>query len=148
MKAFVLHTGEASMTVFIEGRYQGAKKVALCHAESGVTIETAAPKDNGGDGSSFSPTDLVAAAVGSCMVTIMGLMAERDGSSLAGTWFTVEKHMSASPRRIARLPVVIHLPKQLTPAERTKLERGAHTCPVAHSLHPDVKVEVTFCYDV
>jgi len=136
------------MTVFIEGRYLGDKKVGIRHGDSGVMLQTAAPKDNGGDGSSFSPTDLVGAAIGSCMVTIMALIAERDGISLAGSWFAVEKHMSSAPRRIGRLPVAIHLPTRLTADERAKLERGAHTCPVAHSLHPDVKVEVTFCYDV
>lgn len=136
------------MAVTMTGAYLGDKKVRVIHGESGVAIETAAPKDNGGDGASFSPTDLVGAAVGACMVTIMGLMAERDGISLAGTHFTVEKHMSASPRRIGRLPVTIHLPERLSPTERAKLERGAHTCPVAHSLHPDIKVEVVFSYDV
>jgi len=136
------------MSVTIEGRYLGDKKVALTHLDSGAVITTAAPKDNGGDGSSFSPTDLAAASLGACMVTIMGLMAEREGISLAGTWFRVEKHMSAAPRRLGRLPVSIHLPRALSPAEREKLERGAHTCPVAHSLHPEVAVEVAFIYDV
>lgn len=136
------------MAVVIEGRYLGDKKVALTHGDSGAQIVTAAPKDNGGDGSSFSPTDLAAAALGSCMVTIIGLMAEREGVSLAGTHFRVEKHMSQSPRRIGHLPVVIHLPQALTPEQRTKFERGAYTCPVHHSLHPDIKVEVSFLYDV
>lgn len=136
------------MAVTISGRYEGNTQVRLTHDDSGVLITTAAPKDNGGDGSSFSPTDLVAGAFGSCMVTIMGLMAQREGISLEGTWFTVEKHMSQSPRRIGHLPVAIHLPKGLTPEQRLKLERGAHTCPVHHSLHPDIKIEVAFLYDV
>ena len=136
------------MGVKISGRYLGDKKVALTHADSGTIVTTAAPKDNGGDGSSFSPTDMVGAALGACMVTIMGLMAEREGLSLLGTWFEVEKHMSASPRRIGHLPMTIHLPGHLSPEQRIKLERGAHTCPVHHSLHPDSKVEVAFVYDV
>ncbi|MFM1847795.1 MAG: hypothetical protein RL417_1269 [Pseudomonadota bacterium] len=136
------------MAVKIHGRYLGNKKIRLKHGDSGTEITTAAPKDNGGDGSSFSPTDLVAAALGSCMVTIMGLMAEREGILLDGTWFEVEKHMSQSPRRLGHLPVMIHLPRGLTPEQRLKLERGAHTCPVHHSLHPEISVEVTFLYDV
>jgi len=136
------------MAVRISGRYEGNTRVRVTHDDSGVSLTTTAPKDNGGDGSSFSPTDLVGAALGSCMVTIMGLMAQRDGISLEGTWFAVEKHMSQTPRRIGQLPVSIHLPKSLTPEKRVKLERGAHTCPVHHSLHPDIKIEVAFSYDV
>lgn len=136
------------MGVKMSGRYLGDKKMAVSHGESRTTITTAAPKDNGGDGSSFSPTDLVGAALGSCMVTIMGLMAERENISLIGAWFEVEKHMSQNPRRIGQLPITIHLPRQLTPEQRVKLERGAHTCPVHHSLHPDIKVEVAFLYDM
>src|SRR5258708_35626605 len=92
--------------------------------------------DNQGDGSQFSPTDLVAAALGSCMVSTMAIVAQRDGIDLAGVTFHVEKHMHPEPRRIGKLPVMIHMPASPTPAERTKLERAAQTCPVHRSLLP------------
>jgi len=117
--------------------------------ESGTKIFTDAPKDNQGNGDSFSPTDLVAAALGACMMTIMGIMADRDGIDLTGMSMQVEKHMSdSSPRRIASLPLIIRMPQGLTAEQRTKLERGAATCPVHHSLHPEIKTEIQFLYDV
>jgi putative redox protein len=135
------------MAVEITGRYSGHLKTELTHGPSGVVLRTAAPADNRGDGSSFSPTDLVAAALASCMVTTMAIVAERDGLDLSGVTFRVEKHMSGDPRRIARLPVVIHLPAHLPPEARLKLERAAHTCPVHRSLLPEVEKDVQFVYD-
>jgi putative redox protein len=136
------------MAVEITGRVTGKLKTEMTHGPSGVASRTAAPVDNQGDGSSFSPTDLVAAALASCMVTTMAIVAERDGVDFSGVTFRVEKHMSGDPRRIARLPVEIHLPASLPPAEREKLERAAHTCPVHRSLHADVEKDVRFVYDV
>lgn len=136
------------MAVEITGRYTGKLKTELTHGPSGVVLRTAAPVDNQGDGSSFSPTDLVAAALASCMVTTMAILAQRDGIDLAGVTFRVEKHMHDNPRRIARLPVVIHMPAALTPPERLKLERAAHTCPVHRTLIPEVDKDVQFIYDV
>jgi uncharacterized OsmC-like protein len=136
------------VAVEITGRYAGQLKTEMTHGPSGVVLRTAAPVDNQGDGSSFSPTDLVAAALASCMVTTMAIVAQRDGVDFSGVTFRVEKHMSGEPRRIARLPVEIHLPANLSPAQRTKLERAAQTCPVHRSLGADVEHEARFVYDV
>jgi putative redox protein len=136
------------MAVEITGRYAGHLNTEMSHGPSGVTLRTAAPQDNQGDGSSFSPTDLVAAALASCIVTTMAIVAERDGVDLSGVTFRVEKHMASEPRRIAKLPVEIHLPASLSPAERAKLERAAHTCPVHRSLMTDVEQDIRFLYDV
>jgi putative redox protein len=135
------------MAVEITGRYAGNLKMDLTHGPSGAGLKTAAPVDNRGDGSSFSPTDLVAAALGSCMVTTMAIVAEREGIDFTTASFHVEKHMQNDPRRIASLPVVLHMPASLTPEQRTKLERAAHTCPVHRSLLPEVEKKVEFVYD-
>ena len=135
------------MAVEITGRYTGNLKMELTHGPSGAHLKTAAPVDNRGDGSSFSPTDLVAAALGSCMITTMAIVAEREGIDFTTATFRVEKHMQNDPRRIGALPVVLHLPASLTPDQRTKLERAAHTCPVHRSLLPDVEKKVEFVYD-
>jgi len=134
--------------VKMQGKYLGGKKIEILHEPSGAKIYTAAPKDNNGDGSSFSPTDLVAAALGACILTVMGIVAERSNVDLTGSSYSVEKHMSQTPRRIGMIPVVLHLPKNIEAEMRSKLENAAHTCPVHHSLHPDIKVSVEFNYDV
>lgn len=136
------------MAVPITGSYAGNLNVSLRHGPSGNTIYTAAPVDNHGDGSSFSPTDLVAAALGACMLTVMGIAAEREHISMGGAHFALEKHMRADPRRIDALPVRLHLPSTWTVEQRARLERVALACPVHGSLHPEVRKEVTFRYDV
>lgn len=133
------------MAVEIQGKYAGDLKVALTHGPSGAQLVTAAPVDNNGDGSSFSPTDLVAAALGSCMVTLIGIVAQREGIDLAGLRFTVEKHMASDPRRIGRLPVRITMPPGLDTDQKTKLERAALTCPVCRSLG-EIDRPVEFLY--
>ncbi|HVY60908.1 MAG TPA: OsmC family protein [Planctomycetota bacterium] len=134
------------MAVEITGVYEGELKVRVAHGPSKASFVTEAPADNGGKGQSFSPTDLVATALGSCMLTIMGIVAERDGIPLRGARVRVEKHMSLEPRRIGRLPVVFDMPAGLTPEQRRKLEAAANGCPVKRSLHPDVDHPVTFNY--
>ena len=134
------------MAVEITGRYLGHLKTEMTHGPSGTEIRTAAPVDNKGDGSSFSPTDLVAAALGSCMVTTMAIVAERDGIPLDGITFRVEKHMVNDPRRIGAIPVEIQMPAGLTADQRLKLERAAHHCPVHRTLLPEVDKTVTFVY--
>lgn len=135
------------MPVEISGRYAANLRVELSHGPSGTEIHTAAPVDNHGDGSSFSPTDLVAAALGSCMLSIMGIIAQRDGLDLSDCRFTVHKHMTTEPpRRIDRLPVTIHMPAGLSAAQRKKLERGALTCPVHRSLLAEIEKDVSFVY--
>lgn len=134
------------MSVRITGAYADNLRVELEHGPSGTRLHTAAPVDNNGDGSSFSPTDLVAAALGACMVTIMGIQANRHGIDLSGCRFEVGKHMRSDPRRIDRLPVTIHMPAGLDPGQRKRLERGALTCPVHRSLLPEIEKDVKFVY--
>ena len=136
------------MSVEITGSYIGAKKVRLTHGPSGEVLITEAPKDNGGEGKSFSPTDLVAAAFGSCVMTTIAIVAERLGIHISGMSMRVEKHMSADPRRVGNIPLEVHLPQALTEEERGKVERAGRACPVHKSLHPDVKAEITFVYDL
>jgi len=135
------------MAVDFTGRYLGNLKVEVTHGPSGTQIITVPPVDNQGDGSSFSPTDLVAAALGSCMLSLIAIVATRDGLDLTGLAFRAEKHMNASPRRVGSVPVTIQMPKGLTPEQRRKLENAALTCPVHRSLHPDVEKVVTFIYE-
>ena len=134
------------MAVPMHGAYTAHLKVDLTHDPSGAVIRTSAPVDNQGDGSSFSPTDLVAAALGSCMVTTMAIVAEREGIPFAGASFSVEKHMRSDPRRIARLPVRLDMPGGLTPEQRARLENTARTCPVIRSLDPEIEKEIDFRY--
>lgn len=136
------------MSVTITGKYIGNKNVQLKHKPSGAEIKTSAPLDNNGDGSSFSPTDLVAGSLGACMLTIVGIVAERDSINIDGTHFIVEKHMSTSPRRIASLPISIHLPKALAEVTRKKFETAALACPVHKSLLPEIEIAVKFVYDM
>jgi len=134
------------MAVEITGTYTGNLKMELTHGPSGAKLKTAAPVDNKGDGSSFSPTDLVAAAFGSCIVTTMAIVAEREGIDFTTASFRVEKHMQSDPRRIAKLPVEVRMPPGLSADQRTKLERAGHTCPVHKSLLPELEKEVRFVY--
>ncbi|MDO7850091.1 OsmC family protein [Hymenobacter convexus] len=128
-------------------RYAGHLRTEATHVASGTLIQTDAPVDNHGRGEAFSPTDLVSAALGSCMMTIMGIVAERHGWDLVDATWAVTKHMSPEPpRRIAQVDVTFELPAALAPADRTVLERAALTCPVALSLHPDIRQNVVFGY--
>jgi putative redox protein len=131
--------------VEIDITYEGDLRCTAVHGPSGTTLRTDAPKDNMGKGESFSPTDLIAAGLGTCMVTIMGIAARRMEIDLTGTRVKVVKEMAAAPaRRIARLSVEISVPRDLTPEQRRQLESAAHSCPVSKSLHADVDVLVTF----
>ena len=133
--------------VEIEARYDGSKKCSLRHQE-GLTLQTDAPKDIGGDASAFSPTDLVAAALAACVLTTVAMFAERHELDLTGMTAHVGKEMTASPRRIGRLPLTVHLPASVSAEMRPVLERVAHTCPVHASLHPDVDAPIEFHYDL
>jgi putative redox protein len=123
-----------------------AFKTQLQHGPSGSRIATEAPKDNGGTGESFSPTDLVASALASCALTTMALAATREGIAFGEAKATVEKRMTPPPRRIGELVLQILMPAGLTRAHRTRLEEIAHGCPVARSLHPDLKQSISFTY--
>ena len=127
--------------------YQGQLRCRAVHEQSGTVLLTDAPVDNQGRGESFSPTDLLATGLGTCMCTIMGIVAQRDGVVLDGATVRVEKHMTAAPpRRVQRLVLAFSMPKGIQLAARAKRERAAHTCPVALSLHPDIAVEASFAY--
>lgn len=137
------------MGIVMTGRYAGKKLVETKHEPSGVVLKTDAPKDSEGEGSTFSPTDLVGASLGACMLTIIANVCARSGLDLTGAHYRVEKVMSQdSPRRIAALPISIHLPARFAEEDRLKFERSAMLCPVKQSLHPDVDVRVEFVYDV
>lgn len=135
------------MGVEINIDYQGHLRCHCEHGPSHATITTDAPKDNHGKGESFSPTDLVATALGSCMMTIMGIAATTHGYQIEGSSVHVVKDMIQQPtRRIGQLRVVfcIQNGSQLREKDRKILEQAAHTCPVYRSLHPDIKVSVVF----
>jgi putative redox protein len=127
--------------------YQGGLRCEAVHGPSGTKLVTDAPVDNQGKGESFSPTDLVATALGVCIPTIMGIVAEREQINLAGMRISVQKEMSAEPpRRIASLAVRILMPQGLTETQKTKLERAALTCPVHQTLHGNVEMPIEFVY--
>lgn len=132
------------MGVRITGRLTGLVETSLVH-ESGSGIRTMAPKDNGGDGSTFSPTDLLAASLGSCAATTLALFAQRSGIPLDSVSFDVEKVMTQEPpRRVGKLVVKLAIATPASAEDFQKLVNAAKTCPVRRSLSPDVEVEETF----
>jgi putative redox protein len=135
------------MSVAIDIQYPGGLHCLAKHAPSGNTVTTDAPTDNGGKGEAFSPTDLVAAALGACAITVMDLVARRRGWDMAGTRVHVVKEMAAQPvRRIGTVRVTLTMPASLKlgAEDRNLLEQAAKKCPVLQSLHPDVQVVTTF----
>lgn len=133
--------------VQIDVTYQGGLRCRAVHGPSGTELVTDAPVDNHGKGESFSPTDLVATALGVCIPTIMGIVAEREKIDLTSLRITVQKEMSADPpRRIAKLTTRIVMPKGLTEQQRAKLEKVAHTCPVHQTLQGKVDMPIEFVY--
>lgn len=139
----------ALMAVTIDIEYAGQLHCTATHGPSGQRFSTDAPTDNGGKGEAFSPTDLVATALGACITTVMGLVASRTGLDLEGTRVRVTKEMTSDPvRRIGALTATVMLPpgRTFSADDRLRLERTAHACPVKQSLHPDVKVDLRFVY--
>jgi uncharacterized OsmC-like protein len=128
--------------------YTGEKHCQAEHEPSKSIIETDAPKDNQGRGEKFSPTDLVATALGTCILTTIAIFAERDGVDVKNSRMFVEKEMSANPRRIASLKTIIEMPKSVPEEYRDKVETIANSCPVKKSLHPDVLVPIEIRYVV
>ena len=126
--------------------YQGKLRTEATHIRSGKSILTDAPVDNQGKGDAFSPTDLVATALGTCMLTVMGIVAQRHGIDMTGTKADVEKVMGKNPRRIVEVKIHIKFKNRIMPDDRIRLERAAHDCPVGNSLHPDLKEMVEFIY--
>ena len=132
--------------VKMKATYLGDLRTECTH-ESGTAIRTDLPKDLGGEAKSFSPTDLFAASLATCMLTIMGIAAKKVGFDLKGTTAEIEKEMSASPpRRIARIAIRVRCPHAPSAQIREKLEQAALQCPVHLSLHPGVKEEVDFVW--
>ena len=133
--------------VSIQMEYQGDLHGKVVHSPSGTVLTTDAPKDNQGRGDSFSPTDLVAAALGSCILSVMGITARSLKLDISGATATVDKEMANEPvRKIQKLAVNINVPHKLTPDHRQRLEHAAHTCPVHKSMHPDVQMPIEFTW--
>lgn len=136
------------MGVKMVARYEGELGCVVEHGPSGDALATDAPADNHGRGAHFSPTDLVGAALGACMLTTMGIAAVNQGLELGRPYVEVEKEMGSAPRRhIARLLVVLHLPAAFPPSRRPEYEAIAHGCPVAMSLAERTRVELRVVYD-
>jgi uncharacterized OsmC-like protein len=127
-------------------KYVGNLRNEVTHLQSGTTILTDAPLDNHGKGESFSPTDLLASSLGCCMLTIMGISAQSYGFTLEGTTVETEKIMGTDPRRVVEIKIDFHFPdgSNFTPQQKRIIESAAKTCPVANSLHPDLKKTINF----
>ena len=130
--------------------YEGDLRTVATHLRSGSQIETDAPVDNKGKGERFSPSDLVATALGSCMITIMGMKARDLDLDLTNVKIAVEKIMKADPRRIGGINLTFHFPEGFSADEKQRLilERAAHTCPVVYSINPEIMLNVEFKWPV
>lgn len=134
------------MTSTVE--YQGNLRTNCLHIKSGQIIVTDAPTDNQGRGEAFSPTDLLATSLGACMLTIMGISADRHGIALAGTKVEITKVMAENPRRVSQIIAAVVFPATINLQDKEKniLENAARQCPVAKSLHPDIDQQISFTY--
>jgi uncharacterized OsmC-like protein len=132
------------MTSKIE--YLGDLRTSAVHVQSGTTILSDAPIDNHGKGEAFSPTDLVANALGSCIMTIMAIKAKDLGLNIEGSTIDVTKIMQTEPRRIGTIILELKMNARVSTKERLVLERVAMNCPVFHSLNPDIKKEISFSW--
>jgi uncharacterized OsmC-like protein len=130
----------------ITSKYLGELRTESTHVRSGRIILTDAPVDNNGKGESFSPTDLLATALGTCMLTVMGIAAREHGVNMDGTTCAIVKIMASNPRRVSEVQIELNFPKEQKYSDKEKaiLERTALTCPVAKSVHPDLIQNVIF----
>ncbi len=128
--------------------YEGNLRTSAIHLRSGNNIITDAPVDNKGKGEAFSPTDMVATSLASCMLTIIGIAAREHGFSIDGTIAVVDKIMCADPRRIGEIRITLSFPPEAAYSDKQKrlIKKAADTCPVAKSLHPELKQIITFKY--
>jgi len=128
--------------------YLGNLRTEAEHLDSGSKLITSAPKDNNGDGLLFSPTDLFATSLGSCMLTIIGMTARTYGFNIDGTTITTEKIMGTNPRRVVELRLDIKFPEgmEYSQKEKTLIINSAKTCPVANSIDPAIKKVVNFIW--
>ncbi len=125
--------------------YLGGLRTSAVHLKSGNTIITDAPPDNNGKGEAFSPTDLLSTSLGCCMLTIMGIVADRHELNITGTKVEITKNMEANPRRVGEIVVEMTMPKNnFSDKDKQLIENAAMTCPVAKSLHPDLKQTLVF----
>jgi len=126
--------------------YDGDLRTVATHLQSGTVIQTDAPTDNQGKGEHFSPSDLVATALGSCMLTIMGIKARDMEVDLKGTKIEIQKIMKQEPRRIGGINLTFHFPNRLELTEKQQIifERAAKTCPVVYSINPDIELRIEF----
>jgi len=124
--------------------YLGDLRTSSVHLQSGTEIITDAPTDNNGKGEAFSPTDMVANSLATCMLTVMGIKARDLGVDFSGSTAEVTKIMAAEPRRISEIHITFHMNLDADEKTKTILERTGMTCPVHYSLHPDIKKEITF----
>ncbi|MCX6919868.1 MAG: OsmC family protein [Verrucomicrobia bacterium] len=135
------------MSVKISCEYLGDLRVRATHGPSGTVLITDAPVDNQGKGESFSPTDLTATSLATCIMTILGIQAKGLNLDFRGLRVEIEKHMTAQPpRRIAKLEAAIHMPAGIAEELRERLIRAAKACPVKQSLHPDVEIVLVWIW--
>lgn len=132
------------MSVFMTGTTLNATSCEIHHQQSGAVIRTTAPKDNGGDGSSFSPTDLCAASLATCASTILSMFASKNQIPLEKVEFSVEKQMIATPRKISKLVLNLNIFTKCSESDFEKLVVAAKTCPVRLSIHADIIVEEVY----
>ncbi len=134
------------MAITAHTRYLGDLRTSMKHLQSGSEVLTDAPVDNHGQGAYFSPTDLLAASLGSCMLTIMGIAARAHGFDIDGAEVDVTKVMGTAPRRVVEIVVEITFPRDYDAKTKRILELSAKECPVGNSLHPDLKKTITLRY--
>ena len=128
--------------------YTGSLRTQCTHLRSGSEFITDAPVDNNGLGEAFSPTDTVATALASCMLTMMGIKSRQLDAELTGSYAEITKHMAAEPRRISKIELTLHLPSVTSENERKILEHAANTCPVMYSIHPDIEKDIDYQWDL
>lgn len=130
------------MSVKISAVYVGDDQVELTHIPSDNKLLTDLPKDNGGRGRTFSPTDLIACALSSCILTIMGKIAQKRNIDITGTKIIIEKIMSENPRRISKFNIVLNFKEEIKSEDKSLLLTAIKNCPVSNSLHPDIVIDV------
>ena len=126
--------------------YKGNLRTEITHIQSGAKVITDAPLDNNGKGESISPTDMIAGALGSCIMTIIGMAAETHGFNVDGTELEITKVMGINPRRIVEINININFPCDYEAKVKRFIESAAKSCPVEHSIHPDIKRVITYNY--
>ena len=136
--------GAGGIMATIESTYLGELRTEATHLQSGTKILTDAPTDNQGKGEAFSPTDLLAESLASCALTTMAIAARTHGIDMDGTTCEVTKVMAPNPRRVAEVAITLKFPAEYTDDEKKILEKAAWGCPVAVSLHPDLKKTIDF----